>query len=178
VGGQRRQAHGPDVDAGLHPALPIRQRLDDELVFIVRREVGAVMHEPVHGKIAFLGREESGSCRVLWTFQTSRTKQGIDGMPRKRTSCMIKYAILATTTVARPSSKNCAPILSPHRRWRDNERGNIQSKPTHATPRSLPSPQYQRPVSHRTHRRRSLQRRRVRRASTVRCAYTRARGNM
>jgi hypothetical protein len=91
---------------------------------------------------------------------------------------MIKYAILATTTVARPSSKNCAPTLSPHRRWRDNERGNIQSKPTHAIPRSLPSPQYHRPVSHRTHPRRSLRRRRVRRASTVRCAYTTARCSM
>ena len=55
----------PNIDADLHPALPIRQRLNDEFVLVVGREVGAVMLQPVHDEVAFLSRKESGGSRVL-----------------------------------------------------------------------------------------------------------------
>jgi len=101
----------PNIDADLHPALPIRQCLNDEFVLVVSREVGAVVLQPVHDEIAFLSRKEPSSSRVLFSQPKCQEKRNVerDGKGgRKHTSCIVKYAIPATTTVTRPSSKNCA----------------------------------------------------------------------
>ena len=62
----------PKIDADLHPALPIRQGLDDKFMLVMSGEVGAIVLQPVYNKFTFLGRKESGSCGILWTTQLSR----------------------------------------------------------------------------------------------------------
>lgn len=140
----------PKIDADLHPALPIRQRLDDEFMLVMSREIGAVVFESVYDKFAFLGRKESGGCGVLPMTQMSRkeTSEQVEG-EEERTSCMVKYAIHATMIVAKPSSKNCATMFSPASKL--EKRGDIRSMPTHGDPLSPPSFQSQTPGGHRTH---------------------------
>jgi len=102
----------PNINAGLHPTLPICQRLNDEFVLVVGREVSAVMLQPVHDEVAFLSREESSSSRVLFSQpKMSKKTEHRERWERseEHTSCIVKCAIPATATVTRPSSKNCSP---------------------------------------------------------------------
>ena len=139
----------PNIDADLHPTLPIRQCLNDEFVLVVGREVGAIVLQPVHNEIAFLSRKEPSSSRVLFS-QPKMSKQRkvrIDGKGRRRhTSCIVKYAIPATTTVTRPSSKNCGPKLQSRLETRQQEGLTIHAHPCNpAIPSILSIPNASRP---------------------------------
>ena len=61
----------------MHPAFPVREGLDDEFVIVVRREVRAVVLQPVYNKFAFFVREESGRGGVLSTVKEQNA--GTDG---------------------------------------------------------------------------------------------------
>ena len=47
-------------------------------MLVVRREVGAVVLQPVYNKVAFLGREESGRGGVLSTVRGSKKEQNAE----------------------------------------------------------------------------------------------------
>jgi len=140
----------PNINAGLHPTLPICQRLNDEFVLVVGREVGAVVLQTVHNEIAFLSRKEPSSSRVLFNHPKMSNKKrnvGIDGRGGgKHTSCMVKYAIPATATVTRPSSKNCSPKPQSRLETRQEEGLTIHAHPCNpATPSIFSIPNASRP---------------------------------
>ena len=93
-----------NVHYDLEPAFPVSECLENKLFIIVGSQIGRVPFEALYDKFALFRSEEFGGGRVLGS--SSKSDQG-NGEKSLLTSYMYQYATNATTTVIKPSMRNC-----------------------------------------------------------------------
>ena len=97
----------PNIDTDLHPALPIRQRLDDEFMLVMSGEVGTIVFQSVYDKVTFLGRKESGGSRVLPTSRPPPKRQETE----RRSRCKGEGTYVVHDEIRNAGHDDCSQTL-------------------------------------------------------------------